>query len=546
MLRASAFAALFPIQRSDDLNAFERYAEGVRQRVTGREGDIVNRHFGFLEQLTGVFDALALNVGAELFARLLFEERGKILGGQAQIVRHAADGHVRVGVMRIHVIVDTLQNVVPGAAAAVFILFAKLETIGHYRAEIIIELLRVFQHLVQTHFQFVEGFALFMRFVRVQVVHQSIQVAGEKAHHVIGLHAGTQVAPVQFHQHFPDGSLIVGHDVVSQACFRIDAVFVIVQYVVLEQLAIPVQVLFACLHDIAHRAHLPVGLRNVDQLRYWRYEDGKMIKAELTDEYMQALDISRELYAMGAIHPEFSIRQRADYEGDFIQGKAGVYFNTSTDITAFQSQMVQPEAVLHSKNVFQNADGNTYTAAGRGNNGVLLFSKKAIPDKETLDKVINIFDRLADQEMCNLLALGVEGKNYEVVDGVAHMLPDEDGSIKSFYTNSIYNPYTIPLAVRWPNLRTIPVELDYGAQRNLEIIEENAPYAVADDSLGLISELYSELGSDLDTLMSDAKTLYIMGEIDKAEFQNRMEQWRKQGGDDIAEEYARLYEENRM
>ena len=46
--------------------------------------------------------------------------------------------------------------------------------------------------------------------------------------------------------------------------------------------------------------------------------------------------------------------------------------------------------------------------------------------------------------------------------------------------------------------------------------------------------------------MSDAKTLYIMGEIDKAEFQNRMEQWRKQGGDDIAEEYARLYEENRM
>ena len=69
---------------------------------------------------------------------------------------------------------------------------------------------------------------------------------------------------------------------------------------------------------------------------------------------------------------------------------------------------------------------------------------------------------------------------------------------------------------------------------------------MADDSLGLISELYSELGSDLDTLMSDAKTLYIMGEIDKAEFQNRMEQWRKQGGDDIAEEYARLYEENRM
>ncbi|MBO5652576.1 MAG: extracellular solute-binding protein [Selenomonas sp.] len=277
----------------------------------------------------------------------------------------------------------------------------------------------------------------------------------------------------------------------------------------------------------------------------WKYQDGQMIKAELTEEYMKALDISRELYAMGALHPEFAIRRRADYEGDFINGKGGVYFNVSTDITAFQSQMVQPEAVLHSNNLFANDDGSIYTAAGRGNNGVILLSKKAIPDEETLKKVINIFDRLADEEMCNLLALGQENVHYEVVDGVAKMLPDPDGSINSNYVTTIYNPYTVPLAVRWPNLRTMPVELSYGARRNLEVIEENAPYAVADDSMGLISELYNEIGSDLNTLMSDAKTLYIMGEIDKKEFQNRMEQWKKQGGDDIAAEYASLYEANR-
>ena len=225
-----------------------------------------------------------------------------------------------------------------------------------------------------------------------------------------------------------------------------------------------------------------------------------MLKAELTEEYTQALDISRELYAMGAIHPEYTIRERADIEGDLIQGKAGAYFNTSTDITAFQSLMVQPEAVLHASNIFANEDGNIYTAAGRG-------------------------------------------KNYEVVNGVAHMLPDEDGSIKNFYTNSIYNPYTVPMAVRWPNLRTIPAELDYGAKRNLEIIEENAPYAVADPTLGLTSELYLELGPDLDTLLGDAKVLYIMGQIDRDEYLKRVEQWRAQGGDDIAADYARLYEE---
>ena len=222
-----------------------------------------------------------------------------------------------------------------------------------------------------------------------------------------------------------------------------------------------------------------------------------------------------------------------------------MYFNVSTDITAFQGQMVQPEAVLHSRNVFANADGSIYTSAGRGNNGVVLFSTKAIPDKETLDKVVSIFDRLADEAMCNLLVLGLEGKNYEVVDGMAKTLPDEDCSANSFYVNNIYNPYSVPLAVRWPNLRTMPVEMDYGAQRNLEIIEENAPYAVPNDTLGLISDLYSDIGSDLDTLLSDAKTLYIMGEIDRAEYSNRLAQWQRQGGDALAEEYAALYEANR-
>ena len=66
-----------------------------------------------------------------------------------------------------------------------------------------------------------------------------------------------------------------------------------------------------------------------------------------------------------------------------------------------------------------------------------------------------------------------------------------------------------------------------------------------DDTLGLISDLYSDIGSDLDTLLSDAKTLYIMGEIDKTEYSNRLAQWQRQGGDALAEEYAALYEANR-
>ena len=271
----------------------------------------------------------------------------------------------------------------------------------------------------------------------------------------------------------------------------------------------------------------------------WAQQDGEMIKSELTEEYQAALDIVRELYSIGAIHPEYAIRVRADYEGDFREGKAGVYFNVNTDISAFQSIMVQPQAVLHSRGVFQNAAGQTHTSAGRGHNGLVVISTSAVREEALYSKIINLFDRLADEEMCNLLALGQEGVHYEVVDGVAHMIEEADAS----YIERIYNPYTTPLAIRWPNLRTMPVDYNYGDQRTLDIIQENEPYAVSDPTLGLISELYNDIGGDLNTLIEDAKTLYIMGEIDKAEFQSRLNQWRSQGGDDLAKDFARLYAE---
>ena len=86
----------------------------------------------------------------------------------------------------------------------------------------------------------------------------------------------------------------------------------------------------------------------------------------------------------------------------------------------------------------------------------------------------------------------------------------------------------------------------YGDLRALELIEESAPYAVADDSLGLVSELYNDIGGDLNTLLDDACTLYIMGEIDKDEYVSRMEAWKEQGGNDIADDFARLYEEKHL
>lgn len=57
-----------------------------------------------------------------------------------------------------------------------------------------------------------------------------------------------------------------------------------------------------------------------------------------------------------------------------------------------------------------------------------------------------------------------------------------------------------------------------------------------------ISETYNDVGAELDTLLSDAATKYIMGEITKEDYLAQLEVWKERGGEKIAEEFAAAYE----
>ena len=267
----------------------------------------------------------------------------------------------------------------------------------------------------------------------------------------------------------------------------------------------------------------------------WKYEDGQMIKNNETEEYMEALDMCRELYARGALHPEYAIQERSQYEALWTEGKAGSYCNINNFA---QFVMLDETAVVHAKGVF-SSDNGTFTAAGTGHNGVLSFSTTAVPDEETLKGVLNFFDKLGDPEMCNLLGLGIEGKHYNVEDGVAVPVAD----MQDDFQNNIYMPYSAAMACVYPDTRTMEVQRDELSARTLEILEENEPYAVADPTQGLISETYTEMGADLDTILKDAVTKYIMGEIDKDGYLAEVQNWKDRGGAKVAEEYAAAYEE---
>ena len=267
----------------------------------------------------------------------------------------------------------------------------------------------------------------------------------------------------------------------------------------------------------------------------WKYENGEMIKDSFTEEHMQALDMTRELYSLGAIHPEYSIHSRSQYEALWTEGKAGMYFNVNNFA---QFDMADPKAEVHVNGVFPS-DKGTFTSAGTGHNGVLAISTAKVKDEETLKRILQFFDDLGDQEMCNLLALGIEGVHYTVADGVADPIEDMQDDLNQ----KIYMPYAAPIAVCYPDTRTIPVKHTYLQARILEVLEENLPYAVPNPTLGLISETYNSAGADLDTLIADAETQYIMGKITKEQYLAQLGLWKERGGIKIAEEYAGAYAE---
>jgi putative aldouronate transport system substrate-binding protein len=67
-------------------------------------------------------------------------------------------------------------------------------------------------------------------------------------------------------------------------------------------------------------------------------------------------------------------------------------------------------------------------------------------------------------------------------------------------------------------------------------------YSIPNPALTLVSTTYSERGKELEQMIWDSQTKYIMGKIDEAGWQAEIEKWKKAGGSKIMDEYKADYE----
>lgn len=275
----------------------------------------------------------------------------------------------------------------------------------------------------------------------------------------------------------------------------------------------------------------------------WEYKDGTMVPDFSTPEYMKAMTFIKKLYDDGYLNKDFAeINAQARYEY-FDKGTYGIVFGVVDDVNGRNQNL--PQVVKDAKvgvlPAIHEEGKEIRCNATSGFNGLIMFTKfgdGAIKTEEELRRILSYYDQLATSEMQDMTTYGIESVHYEVKDGKRAMIFNESAN---------KNQLDVDEGDIGQILMTAPYvrrDSDNEVQTALyDTIEARKDYSVADDSMGLQSETYDDLSSDLDAIMMDASVKFVVGAIDEDGYWKEYESWKKRGGDDVIKEFTAQYEE---
>ena len=275
----------------------------------------------------------------------------------------------------------------------------------------------------------------------------------------------------------------------------------------------------------------------------WAYQDGTMVPDFGTQEYMTALKYIKKLYDDGYMNKDFAeINAQARYE-NFDKGTYGMVFGVIDDVNARNVNLPQvvEGAVATVVPALHEEGEEPRCNATAGYNGIIMFTKfgdGAIKTEEDLRKILSYYNTLATQEIQDMTLYGIEGVHYEVKDGKRELIMNESSNSAQL-TVDMGDIGQILMSAAY-----MRKDSDTEIQTALyDTIEEREAYCVTDASIGLESETYDDVGSELDTIMMDAAVKFVIGSIDEDGYWKEYDSWLNRGGEDVIKEYTAQYEE---
>ena len=277
----------------------------------------------------------------------------------------------------------------------------------------------------------------------------------------------------------------------------------------------------------------------------WVEEDGQLVPVHQTAEYMDALNWFKKMYEDGLVYEDWPVRDTATWSDSVKNGECGMFIDVidgsrriwdyfvTNDIPAVEGTSYETATM----NLIGTINGKTLATSGY--NGFFVVTKAA-DTEEKLEACLNYLDKMNDSEMITLSSYGLEGISYEYdADGYLVDLDTEDPQAAKAYAALNQTVAYIPNAVG----DAVKLQKTDRAILSDEVIASNVEYAVF-NPVGpylINSETYSMNGANLDQIISDARTQYIVGAIDEAGLQSAFDTWASQGGSDIITEVNAQY-----
>lgn len=264
----------------------------------------------------------------------------------------------------------------------------------------------------------------------------------------------------------------------------------------------------------------------------WFEKDGVLSSSRDTDEYRQALEFVLGLWKEGLFHPDSLALSGSDEIVQFTGGRIVIDYrggnqwetrttNENLDVTAI------PPVAFDGKGMGVKGLGTgTWTLTG--------INREAHPDRiRMLLRIANWMAAPFGTQEYYFRRYGIEGVHHTRAQGGAIALSATGKSETRLPNAYIASP---PPEVFVPGYANVTRELH-------EFIQRVAPTGIQPANAGLWSKTADQKERKLDQDLNNVIDGIFRGQRSLKDFDDAMDSWRRNGGDDIRDEYEEAFEE---
>lgn len=269
----------------------------------------------------------------------------------------------------------------------------------------------------------------------------------------------------------------------------------------------------------------------------WNETDGKLVYRIETEEYLEALEWTRKLFAAGVVHPDAELGKSnaTDPGPKFAAGEFLIY---NQDMSQWWSRTAEqatqnPEFKIWGMDVFGH-DGGDPTLWAQNPAGIFAFVNKKASEAVIRDvlAVANVTAAPYGTKEYMATNYGVEGTHYTVKDGVPTKTDQGNIDVMNAYV-MVASPAATIAHPDFPEVAKGQVEWQ---QRMGAFTRKSSFYGMQ------ITEpsRWTNLSNDFEQLEDDV----IRGRKKISDVQQAVSDWKSKGGDELRDWYKKILDEN--